>query len=687
MKYLTHWATALITLALVSFIGWSDPYLKQTARLKSFDLIQQYDETENASQVAIVEIDEKAIEKHGQWPWSRETLGNLVWDLHDAGARVVMLPILFSEPDRFGQDEYFAGSLTGGGTVIAQTGTTQTNKNAVKRGVAKIGDPMPWLYEWPGMLGPIEILGMNAGGVGVINTAPEIDGVVRRVPLIMKVGDQTYPSMGMEAIRVATGDPSYQIKTEQGGIRFMRVPKYKPIQTDPFGRIWLRWNKQFQTTSASGTIEDYKKFAGKWVIIALTAEGLANIVATPKGEMYSHMPVALTTQTMIDGDNLIRLPEATFYEFVTALGIGLLLILVANKLPYWLTGILIIVIPTASVYGSYWYFINELQLWDWSWIVFVSTVVGFHAVFNRFVKEFFEKQKIKKQFAGYCSPTVVKLLQENPALIKEGVKKDVSVMFSDLRGFTPIGEHFGDDVKGLGDYMNGYMDCITQPILDHDGMVIKYVGDASMHIQGAPIDDEKHAFHIVETGLQMLDAVDAYTKEAEANGLPPAAMGFGVNSGEGFIGEMGSSKRHSYDILGDMVSTAARLEARCKAYGMLCIIGAETYRRTKDDFFYLYLDNLQPKGKSSPDFIYTALRIKNDNKQLYNEQKALHDKMHKLYKAQQFDTVIKMCKGELKGLFDGQMDKYYDIWVERCELMKTQKLPKNWNGAFVATSK
>jgi len=256
-------------------------------------------------------------------------------------------------------------------------------------------------------------------------------------------------------------------------------------------------------------------------------------------------------------------------------------------------------------------------------------------------------------------------------------------MFSDLRGFTPIGEHYGDDVKGLGDYMNGYMDSITKPILDKNGMVIKYVGDASMHIHGAPIDDPNHAHTIVSVGLDMIDAVEMYSAEMVAQGLPKAEMGFGVNTGEGFIGEMGSSARHSYDILGDMVSTAARLEARCKAYGVLCIIGAETYNRTKDDFFYLFLDNLQPKGKSTPDFIYTALNGYTDT---WRNHKSQHDAMHSLYRAQKFDEAIKICK-HMHGNFDGKMDKYYDIWIERCELMKTQKLPKDWNGAFVATEK
>jgi adenylate cyclase len=294
-----------------------------------------------------------------------------------------------------------------------------------------------------------------------------------------------------------------------------------------------------------------------------------------------------------------------------------------------------------------------------------------------------QKQAIKKQFAGYCSKEVVELLQKDPDLIKRGVRKDVSVMFSDLRGFTPIGEHYGDDVAGLGKYMNGYMDAISQPMLDNKGMVIKYVGDASMHIHGAPIEDPNHARTIVRVGLEMLDKVDEYTKLMEAQGLPPAAMGWGCNSGIGFIGEMGSTERHSYDILGDMVSTAARLEARCKAYGVLCIIGAETYNRTKDDFFYLMLDNLQPKGKTVADLIYTALRTRGED---YSKDKEQHEKMHDLYRAKKFDEAAAMCK-KLKGNFGGQMDKYYKMWIERCDFMKQQDLGPGWNGEFVAHEK
>jgi len=682
MKWITHWATALLTLTVLSFYGWQDPYVKQLLRFKSFDVIQQYDTPTLSQDVAFLEIDERAIEKHGQWPWKRSVLADTIWKLREAGAGIIVLPILFSEEDRLGGDMDLAQSLAGNGVVISQVGTTQTNRNAVPRGVAKIGDPMPWLFEWPGMLGPIPLLGDNVDGVGVLNTAPEIDGVTRRLPLLMRVGDEVYPSLAIETIRVATGDPSYQVKTEQGGITKMRVPAYATIQTDSNAQIWLRWNKQFESISLAE--EDYSSLAGKTVIIGMTAEGLGNIIATPNGEVYAHMLPATALQTIINGDNIIRHDTATFLEFVASVIAGLLLVLLAARAPYWLAGIVIVAVPAGAVYGSYYYFINHLQLWDWSWIVIVSVLVGFHAVFNRFTKEFFEKQKIKKQFAGYASPTVVRMLQENPSLIKDGMKKEISICFSDLRGFTPLGESFGDDVKGLTTLMNQYMDAITLPVLDADGMIIKYIGDASMHVHGAPLDDPEHPKSAVQTGLNMLKAVEKFNDKITSEGRPPIGMGAGINSGLGYLGEMGSTARHSYDVLGDAVSTAARIESKCKEYGCLLLVGESTYEATKEDFFYLKVDDLQVKGKSVGLSIYTVLDGMNDSSDRKSQQ--LHNQMHEAYKAQKFDEAIWHCK-RLMRHFDAKMEGYYTMWIERCEFQKTQDLPEDWNGVMIATSK
>ena len=677
-KLLTHWLTVFITLSVLILLRLQDGGLTETARLKSFDYLQSTDTVIESKDIVVVEFDEAAIEAFGQWPWPRDYLADVVNHLREQGAGLIILPILFSEEDRAGKDGVFAETLQGNGVIIAQTGTTQTNKNAVPRGIAKIGDPIPWLFEWAGMLGPIPILGESADGVGVLNIAPERDGVVRRMPLIMTVAGETYPALAIEAIRVATQAPSYQVKAGATGVQAVRVPGYPTITTDPYARIWLRWNKQFPTVSIMQATSEHVQ--GKIVVIGLTAEGIGSTIASPTGTEYAHTPVAVSLQTIINGDNIIRSDLSDTYELFYIFVVGLLLIFAARFFHYGVVAGLLVLIGVGTVYGSVHIYSTRLLLFDFSWPIITTVLVGLHAVFNRFVSEYMQKQAIKKQFGGYASPTVVKMLQENPALVKEGVKKEVSICFSDLRGFTPLGESFGDDVKGLTQVMNGYMDAITKPVLDADGMIIKYIGDASMHIHNAPIDDADHPRTAVQTGLNMLKAVEQFNKKITAEGRPPVGMGAGINTGLGYIGEMGSSQRHSYDVLGDAVSTTARLESQCKAYGVLLIIGPETVSRTKNEFFYLKLDDLAVKGKTIGLDIYTVLD------KSYPDAKKTHDEMHNLYKKQKFKDAIRLCN-KLQGEFDSQMDKYYDMWIERCEYMSTQNLPKDWNGVFVATTK
>ena len=682
MKYITHWTLAFLTAFIMFMFHYNDSSVVQTARLKQFDLLQQTDQPILSQDIGIVTIDEAAIEKYGQWPWKRDVLADIIWKLREAGAGIIVIPIIMSESDRLGGDLVLAEALAGNGVVIAQVGTTQTNRNAVPRGIAKIGDPLPYMFEWPGMLGPIKLLGDNADGVGVLNTAPEIDGVVRRVPLLMRIGEDTYPALAIEVIRTATGNPSYQVKEAGGGIEAVRVPGYPIIKTDPNAQIWLRWNKQFETISAA--TDDYKLFEGRTVIIGVTAEGIGGLIASPTGPQQNYIPSAVTLQTVIDGDQIQRPYWALLAELLTTAILGIALVLLARFAPYWLVGIKLISFVGGLAYVAYYSWVNYLYLLDVTMPIATVIIVGLHAIFNRFVSEYFQKQEIKKQFGGYASPTVVKLLQENPALIKDGQKKEVSIVFSDLRGFTPLGESFGDDVKGLTKIMNGYMDSITQPVLDSDGMIIKYIGDASMHIHNAPIDDVNHAKTAVQCGLDMLKAVEKFNEEViTPEGRPPVGMGAGINTGLGYIGEMGSTARHSYDVLGDAVSTAARIESKCKEYGCVLLVGGATVEQCKDDFMFLKVDDLAVKGKTVGVSIYTVL---DDVKKHYEASKRRHAEMHILYQQQNFSEAIKQCD-KLKPQFEGKLESYYNMWIERCEYMLTQTLPKDWDGIFIATSK
>jgi len=676
---LSPW-TALLTLTLVVGIRIADPSFVESVRLRYFDtLVTQPRAVPAPDNIVTVNIDEAALDKYGQWPLPRVNYAEIIEDLYRRNAGLVVLNVLMADRDRTGGDRDLAAALKQYPVILPSVPSDKT-KNAPRTPGSAILGP-EWLdqiIQYPGLIANVPSLENSAAGVGIVNTLPEVDGVNRRMPLIVSVDNKLYPSIAMETLRVAAGDSTFQVKLVEGGVEKMRIPKFGPITTDNLGRIWIDWSQTNQSYSLTDLPKD---FAGAIVVVGPTAAGISNPVPTAVGAVFPHQLQAAVITTMANGVVIQRPDYADGVEILALALLGILLIFL-SRWTYVGIGAAVVIVG-AVVPGTMYAFSNWLILSDATAISFGLILVALHCYGVKFVSEFLQKQAIKKQFAGYCSKEVVEMLQKDPDLIKRGVRKDVSVMFSDLRGFTPIGEHYGDDVAGLGKYMNGYMDAISQPMLDNKGMVIKYVGDASMHIHGAPIEDPNHARTIVAVGLEMLDKVDEYTKVMEAQGLPPAAMGWGCNSGIGFIGEMGSTERHSYDILGDMVSTAARLEARCKAYGVLCIIGAETYNRTKDDFFYLYLDNLQPKGKTVADAIYTALRTKGND---YSKEFETHNKMHELYKEKQFDAAAILC-GELKGKFSGQMDEYYKMWIERCAFMKQQDLGDDWNGEFIAHEK
>jgi adenylate cyclase len=388
---------------------------------------------------------------------------------------------------------------------------------------------------------------------------------------------------------------------------------------------------------------------------------------------------------MMNNVTIQRPDYADGVEIIVLLAAGVLLLFLTRWVYVGLGTV--VALSMGGVAVSMYAYSQYLYLFDAT--VFVSGIllVALHAYGVKFVSEFLQKQAIKKQFAGYASPTVVRLLQENPDLIKKGVKKEVSILFSDLRGFTPLGESFGDDVAGLTRIMNGYMDAITQPLLDADGMIIKYIGDASMHIHNAPIEDLNHPSTAVRTGLKMLKAVDTFNRDVIVpQGRPPVGMGAGINTGLGYIGEMGSTARHSYDVLGDAVSTAARIESKCKEYGCLLLVGGATVQRCADEFFFLKIDDLAVKGKSVGVAIYTVLDPDVTVAAEYLLAQETHNEMHSCYRQQKWDDAITLCE-ELKDEFDGQMKKYYSMWIERCEFQKTQILPADWNGVFIATSK
>ena len=671
---------SILVLGVLAWVYNTNPVFLESLRLRYFDtLIVNQQPVEN--NIYTINIDEPSLEARGQWPWPRGDYAELIEDLYSRGAGLVVFNVLMSETDRSGEDAILAETMNQLPVVVTILGAEENKNEAINPGATIINsDYIGTIPSVPGIIANVPDVEFSAVGNGITNSWPEVDGVTRRIPLVVESGGTLYPNVTMEVLRVIAGDPSFQIKLSPMGIDKLRIPQFGILQTSPTGEVWIDWSQQSQSVSAVDLPDD---FGGGIVFVGPTAAGLTQPLATAAGSVFPHEVQAAMLGTVFNESNISRHPDAKAWaELAAFVAAGLLLIVLAR---WTYVGIAWFGLSVGGgIYFSYWIFQTENLLVDGFIPAAFLLLVGVVRYVIKFVDEFLQKNAIKKQFAGYASPTVVKLLQENPDLIKKGTKREVSIVFSDLRGFTPLGESFGDDVGGLTKIMNGYMDAITQPVLDADGMIIKYIGDASMHIHNAPIDDANHARTAVQCGLDMLSAVEKFNEDVIIpQGRPAVGMGAGINTGLGYLGEMGSTKRHSYDVLGDAVSTAARVESKCKEYGCLLLVGEATYEATKDDFFYLKVDDLQVKGKSVGLGIYTVL---DDVKKHYETSKRRHQDMHKLYQQQRFQEAIESCN-KLRPQFEGKMEKYYDMWIERCEYMKTQDLPSDWNGIFVATSK
>src|SRR5210317_2008780 len=685
-RLLSPW-WALITLGFLAYTFLQQPAFIESIKLRYFDsLIVNQEPVQN--NIVVAEIDDAALQQYGQYPFPRNLYAEIIQNIADRGASTIMFNIMMPEADRFGQDDALAETLAKNNVVVPMRPDFVLVNPPLGPKVNVVGiDNAGILAQYPGLVNNIPQVEDNAKGSGIVSADTEVDGVVRRIPNVATVqGYEGYlfPSLALEALRVNSNAKSTDIKIEPYGVTMFRVLKdfrtreFYYIPVDSEGRTWIDWAQKNETVSVSNLPDSLE---GKIVIVDVTARGIANPVATATGGEFAGTVQAAMLGTMINGTNIQRPAEIALYEVLGLLAGGLLLILLSRWMLVGLGATVILIGGTIPF--SIWMFGTEKILVDVTAPVITLVLIALQVYGIKFVREFLEKQAIKKQFAGYASPTVVRLLQENPSLIKDGMKREISICFSDLRGFTPLGESFGDDVKGLTKLMNGYMDAITQPVLDADGMIIKYIGDASMHVHNAPNDDPDHPKSAVRTGLNMLRAVEKFNEKITSEGRPPIGMGAGINSGLGYLGEMGSTSRHSYDVLGDAVSTAARIESKCKEYGCLLLVGENTYDQTKDDFFYLKVDELQVKGKSVGIRIYTVLDdVKNNWMKLQKE----HDKMHDHYRNQKFDDAIKICN-KLMTEFDKRMINYYEMWIERCEYMKTQKLPKDWNGVFIATTK
>ena len=644
------------------------PIFVESVKLRYFDqLITSQPKVEN--NIYTVNIDEETLNRYGQWPFKRDQYANLIAELYAHHAGLVVWGVMMPENDRLGGDAALVSTLKDY-PVILNNVPGPANKNTPRKpGSAVIGsENLGTLINYPGVIANIPSIEAAAAGVGMANTLPEVDGVNRRLPLFVASGGNLYPSVPLEVLRVISHDDTFQVKLNENGVEKMRVPSFRPISTDSLGRVWIDWS---QTNKQVSAVNLPKTFNDGIVIVGLTAAGLGNPIPTSMGAVWPQDVQAAVISTVFNDVNIQRPDWAPGAELLALILISLT-ILFLSRWVYVGLGVGVVLLASlvpASMYA----FAHYKFLIDAIIPTVGGVLVMLHAYGIKFVSEFLQKQQIKKQFGSYVNPTIVDRLQKNPELIKlGGERRELSIVMTDLRGFTTLGESFGDDVEGLTQIMNDYMTALSIPVLKNDGTLIKFIGDASLHVHGAPLDDVNHAKTAVRTALEMIEAIEEFNKELVASGRPPVGMGAGVNTGETLIGNIGAKSKFGYDVLGDSVSTAARLEGQTKSYGVLLIIGPKTAEYCKDDFPVVWLDNIAVKGKTVGLDIYTV----------GNTIAHMHEEYRKEYTRGNWKAAIKWAKMMVNN-DDVTIKEYYHKMIARME----DGLPANWTGTYIAQSK
>ena len=590
----------LVTLGLLLLVRISDPFMLESARLSWFDGLQRDQEPTKSEQIVLVDIDEPTLEKLGQYPIPRNILADYIDEAPEA---LIGLNVLLSEEDRFGGDAALASALSWKNSVLAITPSSKTNTKyrPPQIGTATFGekDATDFLPELNGMLFAREELHDASLGYGTISSSRDVDGILRRAPLLEYFDNRIYPAFALDILRVAAGDISYQISTDDYGIQFVRIPAFKNIPTDINGNVQIAFWNQFERYSFT----DIDKIPeGSIAIVGATFEG-SPVVTTPIGNMYPHDIQANLIKTMIDGVVITRPDEFFIYELLFTLIVSLLLLFALVKLSIWVSGVGFVAISVLSVMGATSLFTKSYLLIDPVFPLLALLLVFSHGSFVQFYTQFKLKQQIKAQFGTYLDPRQVEQLQKNPDLLKlGGERREMSYMFTDIIGFTPISEHYknNDDPEGLCELINEYLDEVTQIVLNNGGMIDKFMGDCIMAVFSAPIVMENHAEMAVKSAIEIEQKTLELKKLYKERGLPDINVGTGVNTGTAILGNMGSSTRFDYSVIGDAVNLAARLEAtagRGDYKKFPTIISSYTQELLPKDMKSIKIGDIKVKGK------------------------------------------------------------------------------------------
>ena len=723
----------LLCLALMIGFGAlriADPAPVEEIRVRTFDFFQRIEPRKKTVRpVTIVDIDDKSLEKVGQWPWPRTRIADLVTELTGLGAVVIAFDAVFSEPDRLNpeavadtfrnldeetrarlralpsNDEVFAEAIRKSRVVLGESGlreeVTALDKTLPVTGLAMLGEePQRFMFDFPGLLRNVPVLEHAAAGRGLFTINPERDGIVRRVPMIMLAQGQTMPSLSFEILRVATGSGTILIKAEKTGITSIGI-KGVQIPTDHNGQLWIHYarNDPSLYVPAINVLEKNvapDMIAGKLVLIGTSAVGLNDIKTTPVSHAMPGVEIhAQVLESALTGDVISTPIFGIVVEFAAALLFGLLVIAFAPLFGPITLFALGAAFASVLLGTSVYFYAQHRLLIDFTYPLMSTTAIYLTLIFSSFVREQAQRRQIRSAFGQYLSPALVEQLAQSPEkLVLGGEEREMTIMLSDMRGFTSISETYKNDPQGLTALMNRFLTPLTNAILNRKGTIDKYMGDAIMAFWNAPLDDKDHELNACEAALDMLERVDelnqAREQEAKEEGRPfiPLNVGVGLNTGICVVGNMGSDQRFDYSVLGDSVNLASRLEGQSKEYGFPIIIGSRTALAVKDRFAILELDFIMVKGKKEPEVIY-AIAGREDTAQSgrFQRLRNLTIEMLACYRGRDWEGALAAIERGRKTDEANSRELLYRLYETRIRGYLEHPPPQDWNGAFALLTK
>ena len=714
----------LIFAVLVSFLPILNP-LQIFSNLQnySFDTLQRLLPREIYAEdpVVIIDIDDRSLAEIGQWPWSRNQLAKLTNQAYAAAA--LGFDIVFAESDRTNpqnfissyplnedlkkelsalpsNDELFSQAIANHRTVVL--GQALNNKNNIKPSKAKFGlvtqgdNPKQFITNYSGIQNNIQQLESSAAGVGSMSIGNN-DAIVRQLPTFERVDDQLVPSLALEMTRVAVGASTFQIKSSnasseeaygaQTGINNIKLGPLT-IPTTPKGNAWVYFapSKNISTISAADVISGAvppEFFEGKLALVGTSAAGLLDLRSTPTEKNVPGVTIIAQFIQQIFANEFLQRPDWLFgAEFLAGLVLAVLITLSIQAMGP-IGGLSVLLAGSGGIIGSsYYFFKSKLFLVDPISPLIISLSVYVAVTFFNYLFTELERSRVRGAFAQYLSPEMVnRLAESSESLVLGGERKEMTFLFSDIRGFTKISEQYKDDPEALTLLINQLLTVLSNAILDHGGTIDKYMGDCIMAFWNAPTDQANHRQLAIESAHAMNNALSEFNQNLEESLDFKLEIGIGINSGECIVGNMGSDKRFDYTVLGDAVNLASRLEGQSSNYGLNMVLGENSYLQDSP-YQIIEIDKIAVKGKSSAETIFTCFELETKFTEEFMDK---HKLFLEKYSAQQWIPASLLADELISS--SNQLELYYGHMKARIDEYKINPPSSDWKGVYVAQNK